>query len=314
MTTSKLRLGFAGTPELAAIVLSTLLDRFAHQIDIVYTQPDRPAGRGQKIVFSPVKQIALKNNLPLTQPEKTNEMDIDQILSRLDILIVVAYGMILPEEILNLPKYGCINIHTSLLPKWRGAAPIQRAIQAGDTETGVSVIQMDKGLDTGPILGQRKCLITENETSASLHNKLANSGAACLLEVLDKIESGNIQPVPQNSAQATYAKKINKAEARIDWSLSAVEIERTIRAFNPAPVAHTEFNGVSFRLWESRVIEQPAPATPGTIVNYTEQGIDIATGNNILRLLKIQPAGKRVMTIKEFHNGKPGFFTSHNPA
>lgn len=308
MTKSALRLGFAGTPELAAIVLSHLLEHSRHQIDIVYTQPDRPTGRGQKIIFSPVKQLAIERHLHIEQPEKPADMNAAREIGALDVLVVVAYGLILPNEILKKPKYGCINIHTSLLPRWRGAAPIQRAIQAGDRETGISIIQMDAGLDTGPVIGQKKCSIESRETSGSLHIKLAHLGAICLIEVLDNIISGNIDPKLQDSASATYARKISKAEAKIDWERPAIELERTIRAFNPVPMAYTEFNGISFRLWEAIVIDQITPSPPGTVVSYTEQGIDVATGEGLLRLLKIQPAGKKMMTIKEFHNGRPDFF------
>lgn len=308
MTNSILRLGFAGTPELAATVLLHLLEYSRCQIDIVYTQPDRPAGRGRKITFSPVKQLAIERHLSVAQPEKPGDMDVHS----LDILVVVAYGMLLPGTILNQPKFGCINIHTSLLPRWRGAAPIQRAIQAGDKETGVTIIQMDEGLDTGPILGQKKCPVEARETSGSLHDKLARLGAICLTEVLDTIVTGKIKPIPQDPALVTYAGKISKAEAKINWEIPAIEIERSIRAFNPSPIAHTEFNGISFRIWESAVINQSTSSPPGTIVNYSEAGLDVATGKDLLRILKIQPAGKKVMAIEEFYNGRPDFFVSKN--
>lgn len=313
MTKSALRLGFAGTPQLAAMVLLYLLEHTGYKIDIVYTQPDRPAGRGRKIIYSPVKQLAIEHQLHFAQPDTPDYMDTAYNLDQLDVLVVVAYGMILPADLLHRPKNGCINIHTSLLPRWRGAAPIQRAIQAGDTETGITIIQMDEGLDSGSIIGQKKCPITSDETSGSLHNKLAQLAVPCLIEVLENIQSGTVKPVIQDPALATYARKISKSEAKIDWSRPAIEIERTIRAFNPAPVAYAEFNGMSFRLWEARVLDKTVSSVPGTIVNFNEQGIDVATGDRLLRLLKIQPAGKKAMTIKEFYNGRPDFFVCQKP-
>lgn len=308
MTKTTLRLGFAGTPELAAVVLEHLLEYSSHRVEIIYTQPDRPAGRGRKLAVSPVKQLALQHRLQLEQPAKPSELDPERRLAGLDALVVVAYGMILPATLLGRPRHGCINVHTSLLPRWRGAAPIQRAIQAGDTETGVTIMQMDEGLDTGPILAQMHCPIAAHETSGSLHDKLARLGAVCLHETLDKIAASNIHPVSQDSRLATYANKISKAEARLDWMRPALELERTIRAFNPAPVAYTEINGVSLRLWEAMVPADSAAAPSGTIVACSDQGIDVATADGVLRLLKIQPAGKRVMTVREFLNGRPDFF------
>ena len=310
MTKPNLRLGFAGTPALAAGVLDSLLKQTSHTLEVVYTQPDRQAGRGRKINFSPVKQLALQHKLKLMQPETPDAIDMESTLSQLDLLVVVAYGMILPAKILHRPKKGCINIHTSLLPRWRGAAPIQRAIEAGDTKTGVSIMQMDEGLDTGPILAQLNCPITEQETSGTLHNKLAVLGAKCLIDTLEKMTSGQVNPLPQDPSRVTYASKISKAEAKLDWTKPAVELERQIRAFNPVPVAYTEINGLLLRVWEAQFINQPATMKPGTVLVSDEPGINIATGDGILRLLKIQPAGKRVMTVHEFLNGRPGIFTN----
>lgn len=307
MTASELRLGYAGTPALAAAVLENLLQQ-GFSIDIILTQPDRQAGRGRKILHSPVKNIALQHNLPVLQPLASAEIDPDY-LETLDLLIVVAYGMLLPEKILNRPKLGCINLHTSLLPRWRGAAPIQRAIEAGDKETGVSIMQMDTGLDTGPVLARKRCVIAADETSGTLHDKLSNLGAQCLVETLNKIAAGVIIPEPQDGALATYARKITKEEARLDWSRPANTLERQVRAFNPSPVAFTEINGSILRIWESAVIDEPANGKkPGTIVACSKSGVDIATGNGLLRLLKVQSAGKRIMTIQEFLNGHPDFF------
>lgn len=309
MTKPYLRLGFAGTPTLAATVLENLLEH-NYQVELVYTRPDRQAGRGRKLQYSPVKNIALQHKLNVLQPESPDAIDPDNHLSQLDLLVVVAYGMLLPATILGRPQSGCINIHTSLLPRWRGAAPIQRAIEAGDNETGVSIMQMDEGLDTGPILAQMRCPIAKDETSGSLHEKLAVLGAKCLIETLDKIAAGRITSNPQDSSQATYANKITKAEARLDWTKPAEILERQVRAFNPAPVAYTEVNGLQIRIWEAQLINKPFNANPGYILACNKSGVDIATGKGILRLLKIQPAGKRIMTIQEFLNGRPDFFSN----
>lgn len=312
MTKPNLRLGFAGTPTLAATILDSLLLQTSYPLEVVYTQPDRQAGRGRKINFSPVKQLALQHGLKVAQPEAPAAIDPDNTLSQLDLLIVAAYGMLLPAKMLNRPRQGCINIHTSLLPRWRGAAPVQRAIEAGDSETGVSIMQMDEGLDTGSILAQLHCPIASHETSGSLHEKLAVLGAKCLIEMLEKMAAGKVTPLPQDPALATYANKISKAEARLDWVKPAIELERQIRAFNPAPVAYTEINGLLLRVWEAQLVDRTANAKPGTILASDKTGVDIATGNGILRLSKIQPAGKRIMTIHEFLNGRPDFFS--NPA
>ena len=309
MTKSHLRLGFAGTPTLAATVLESLLNH-NYQVEIVYTQPDRQAGRGRKLQYSPVKNIALHHKLNVMQPETPDAIDPDNHLSELDLLVVVAYGLLLPATILGRPRLGCINIHTSLLPRWRGAAPIQRAIEAGDRETGVSIMQMDDGLDTGPVLAQMRCPINDDETSGSLHEKLAVLGAKCLIETLEKIAAGQITPTSQDSTHATYANKISKAEARLDWTKPAILLERQVRAFNPAPVAYTEINNLQFRIWEALCINKSFNANPGAILACNKSGVDIATGDGIIRLLKIQPAGKRIMTIQEFLNGRPDFFSN----
>jgi methionyl-tRNA formyltransferase len=307
--TTELRLGFAGTPALAAIILEHLLQDPGYKICKVFTQPDRPSGRGQKINSSPVKTIALKYGVTVLQPEKSADFDTENSLTQLDALIVVAYGRILPAEILQRPKFGCINIHTSLLPRWRGAAPIQRAIEAGDTETGITIMQMDEWLDTGPILHQTRCPISPSETSASLHNKLAELGSIALIDTLEKIRTGKIKPTEQKQQQATYAHKISKQEAIIDWSRPAGDLERKIRAFYPVPLVQADFNNVTFRIKEAKVLDQIVLNPPGTVISYNKDGIDVATGKGILRLLQIQPAGKKMMTVREFLNGQPDFFT-----
>lgn len=310
MTESTHRLGFAGTPELAATVLNSLLGSELGNIEIVYTQPDRPAGRGRKLKKSPVKEIAEAHHLPLSQPRKAGEFDKGS-LQQLDVLVVAAYGMLLPAELLNLPKYGCINIHTSLLPRWRGAAPIQRAIEAGDRETGITIMQMDTGLDTGDILLQRSCPIHDSDTAGLLHDRLAQLGAECLLETLPRLFAGKLKPRHQDDGQATYANKISKDEARIDWSRPAQEIERCIRAFNPTPVAHTELNGIAMRIWEAEIIDGQSDVTQaGHVVACDPDGITVTTGKQQLRIHRLQLPGKKVYTVQDFLNGHPSFMAT----
>lgn len=307
----ELCIAFAGTPELAAIILATLLEKSRHHITMVLTQPDRPAGRGRKLAASAVKVLALENNLPVLQPSKSELIALENRISELDLMIVAAYGMLLPESILNAPTYGCINVHTSLLPRWRGAAPIQRAIQAGDSETGISIMQMDSGLDTGPVLLQKKCPINPSDTSGSLHNKLADIGSECLLDVLEAIASGNLQATVQDESQANYAKKITKPEATIDWSQTATNIDRMIRAFNPAPICHTELAGIPLRIWQAEVLDNDSTSTAGKILSISRAGIDVATGTGVLRILMLQPQGKRAMSVADFLNGNPEFGVSN---
>ena len=224
--------------------------------------------------------------------------------------MVVAYGLLLPAAALNRPRLGCINVHTSLLPRWRGAAPIQRAIEAGDTETGITIMQMDQGLDTGPVLAQAHCPILPGETSGTLHDKLAALGAAALSETLGKLATSSVTPVPQDHQLATYAAKITKTEARLDWNRPAIALERQIRAFNPAPVAYAEFHGELIRIWKAQVIEpgHVVEQIPGTILDYGRSGVDIATSEGVLRLLEIQPPGKRRMPVADFLSGRPDYF------
>jgi len=302
-----LNIAFAGTPELAATILKALLEQSKHQIKMVLTQPDRPSGRGRKLTASPVKTLALEHGLDVLQPSASELIALQGRLAEVDLMIVAAYGMLLPETILNAPTYGCINVHTSLLPRWRGAAPIQRAIQAGDEETGITIMQMDSGLDTGPILLQKKCPINPTDTSGNLHDRLASLGSECILEVLDTMVHGKLDPVVQDESQACYAGKITKSEARIDWTESATNIDCAIRAFNPAPICHTELQGLPLRIWQAQVpdIETTSPA--GEIIHSGKAGIDIATGQGVLRILQLQPQGKRAMSVADFLNGNPGF-------
>ena len=303
-------MAFAGTPGLAATILMNLLETGRHTVEFVYTQPDRPAGRGRRLKPSPVKVLAQEWGLAVHQPETAAEMDPDNLLHGLDLLVVVAYGMILPADIISRPRLGCINIHMSLLPRWRGAAPIPRAIQAGDQETGVTIMQLDEGLDTGPVLAQVSCTIGPHDTSSDLQDRLGHLGAGCLAETLDRLAIGKITAIPQDNRLASYAHKITKTEAQLDWSRSASELERTIRAFNPYPVAYSEFKSQIFRIWEAEVLQRDCTATPGTIVACGREGLEICTGDGILRLLRIQPAGKRPMTVAEFINGQPDFFVN----
>lgn len=305
---STLRLAFAGTPELAAIVLDKLIRDNRYSISHVYTQPDRPAGRGRKLIKSPVKVLADSNQLEVLQPQTATDFDPDNRLNNIDVLIVVAYGMILPQGFLTRPKFGSINIHLSLLPRWRGAAPIQRAIAAGDKETGISIMQMDSGLDTGDILLQKSCPILPDDTAGSLHDRMAILAGDCLLEALDAITRNALNPVKQKNKFATYAKKIIKKEADIDWSRPAIEIERLIRAFNPIPIAYTTIGGKTIRIWRAVILERDkGKRNPGDVISYSSEGLDIATGDKILRILKLQLPGKKILSVKDFYHGNPDF-------
>ena len=303
-------MAFAGTPELAAVVLKKLLEDKRHTVTDIFTQPDRAAGRGRKLAKSEVKILAENNHIPVHQPSGPGQIDPENLLSHLDLLVVVAFGMLLPAALLARPRLGCINVHTSLLPRWRGAAPIQRAILAGDAETGISIMQIDAGLDTGPVYLQRTCPILPEDTSGTLHDRLAQIGAQCLLEVLEQMACGNQRAIPQNNELASHAGKIKKEEALIDWSLDAVTLERMVRAFNPAPVAYTELNGIEMRIWRTQILEKNHCSPAGSIVACGKHGIDIATGKGgLLRILELQLPGKRVMSAGEFLNGRPGFGT-----
>ena len=302
----ELKIVFAGTPEFSLPPLQALLQS-VHQITAVYTQPDRPAGRGRRLMPSPVKQLALTNELQVFQPLNfKREEDLLQLESLgADLMVVVAYGLILPARVLRAPRLGCINIHASLLPRWRGAAPIQRAIQAGDRQTGVTIMRMDAGLDTGPMLLVKTCPISDRDTAASVHDRLAVLGAEALLEVLPGVADGSLAAQPQDESGACYAQKLDKAEALIDWTRPAIEIDRLIRAFIPWPVAQTELDGKLLRIWRCSV--QPGiggAAQPGCVVAADQRGIDVVTGNAVLRIHELQPPGKRVMSAAEFLNAR----------
>jgi len=308
----KLKLAFAGTPEFAACILRKIIDSDRFVIDRVYTQPDRPSGRGRKLHTSAVKDVAQSSQLLLRQPAKPVNIDPENELSSVDILIVAAYGMILPETILLRPRLGCINVHASLLPRWRGAAPIQRAIQAGDKETGITIMQMDAGLDTGQILLQESCLIANNDTAATLHDRLAILGGETLLDALARLTGNTLEAQAQNDNQASYAHKIVKAEAEIDWRLPAAIIERNIRAFNPSPVANTVLNGIRIKIWEAEIPgTESGCSTPGSVINSSREGIDIAASDRLIRIKKLQLPGKKVVEAAAFVNGYPNFFSGN---
>jgi methionyl-tRNA formyltransferase len=302
---NSLKIIFAGTPEFAAVALQALLES-PHEVLAVYTQPDRPAGRGRQMTASPVKMLASKNKIPVFQPLTLRDAAEQSILSELnaDVMVVAAYGLLLPPVVLALPKWGCYNIHTSLLPKWRGAAPIQRAILAGDSTTGVTIIKMDEGLDTGPMLLKKECAINTDDTSATLHDRLAKLGAETILSVLSDLEIYNANAAAQDNSQASYAHKIKKEEARLDWNDSAQACDCKIRAFNPWPIAQTTLQNENIRVWKASVQQAAASKPPGTIVNVAASGIDVATGKNILRLQKIQFPGGKVLAVSDILNSR----------
>lgn len=297
----RLSLLFAGTPEFSVPALEALLAS-RHRVVAVYTQPDRPAGRGQQVTMSAVKQCALRHGLPVEQPQTLKDLAAVERLAHwsADLMIVVAYGLLLPKTVLETPRLGCVNIHASLLPRWRGAAPIQRAIQAGDKESGVTIMQMDVGLDTGPMLLERVTPIDARETAAMLHDRLAALGAAAVIEAIDAIAAGSAMPRAQPKDGATYAAKIRKEEALIDWSRSALEIDRQVRAFNSWPIAETRWNGQQLRVWESLPLSTETSAPPGTVIATSAAGIDVATGAGTLQLTRVQSAGRKAMAAADF--------------
>jgi methionyl-tRNA formyltransferase len=309
-----LRLVYAGTPEFAVPALSALAA--AHSVVAVYTQPDRPAGRGRLLATSPVKQRALELGLPVEQPATLKTPDAAATLAAYaaDAMVVAAYGLLLPQAVLDVPRLGCINIHASTLPRWRGAAPIQRAILAGDATTGVCIMRMEAGLDTGPVYRHESLAIGARETAGQLHDRLAALGARLIVEAITALERGTARAVPQPADGVTYAHKLDKREAAIDWQRPAVEIERAVRAFVPWPVAETRLDGEQLRVHESIVVEgtDAAPGAtsgpphgvpvPGMIVAASAEGIDVATGAGRLRLLRVQLAGRKAVTAREFLN------------
>ena len=300
---------FAGTPDFAATHLQALISQ--HEVVAAYTQPDRPAGRGKKLNASPVKLLAEQNNLPIYQPQSLKDPEQHTILANLqaDIMVVVAYGLILPQVVLDAPRLGCINVHGSILPRWRGAAPIQRAVEAGDKETGVTIMQMDAGLDTGAMLTITRCPIEPSETSGSLYDKLAALGAPALLSTLDKLKAGTAVAVAQDNGQSTYAKKIDKAEALIAWSQPAIIIDQRIRAFSPFPAAYTEIEGLRVKIWAAQTSTQQL-GTPGEIVAADDNGLLVGCGQGSLLLTEIQLAGKSRMPVSEILRSRVELFAT----
>lgn len=298
-----LKVVFAGTPEFAKPVLEVLL-KSEHQVIAVYTRPDRPAGRGQKLHASPIKELALRYALPIYQPESLrDEQDLQHMRDLApDVIVVVGYGMLLPEAVLQIPRFGCINVHPSLLPRWRGSTPVQSAILAGDTKTGVAVMQLDKGMDSGDILNMIETPVGDDETSGELYERLFKLGADLLLKTLDQAEHHQLQPQKQAATRVTLARKIKKADAEIDWALPAQTLFNKVRAFNPWPVAFTYFKEQPLKIWRAKVINEKTPLAPSVIANVTKSELDIATGEGLLRLLKVQLPGKRPVPIKDFLN------------
>jgi len=299
-----MRLIFAGTPEFAARALAALL-RAGHEIALVLTQPDRPSGRGLRLAPSPVKSLALRHGLAVYQPLNLKDEETQHRLGALgaDVAVVAAYGLILPEPVLNITRLGAINIHASLLPRWRGAAPIQRTILAGDARTGISIMQMDRGLDTGPILAAESVAIAAEDDSASLHDKLAELGARLIVTVLAQLERGPLSAAPQAAAGASYAAKISKAESEVDWGEPAQVIERKVRAFSPLPGAAAKIRGVGLKIWRARA--GTAQGVPGTILEAGANGIVVACRNGSLCVLELQRAGGKRLAAAQFLAGFP---------
>lgn len=303
-----MRLLFAGTPDFSATSLAALLAS-EHEIAAVFTQPDRPAGRGKQLRASPVKQLAQAHDIPVLQPLNLKDEAIQATIAdfQADVMIVVAYGLIVPQAVLDMPRFGCLNIHASLLPRWRGAAPIQRAIAAGDKESGVCIMQMEAGLDTGPVLHVATTPIHLDDTSESLHDRLADLGATTLIEVLNTLP---LEATPQDDSQSCYANKLSKQEGRLDWQLDAIELHNKIRAFNPTPVAFSELEGVSLRLWQASLADREGEA--GRILSADKQGIMVACGKGALQLEVLQLPGKKKQPAANLLNGKADLFTPGN--
>lgn len=300
-----MRIIFAGTPVFAATALDALI-KANHRIVLVLTQPDRPAGRGMKTVASAVKLLAQKYNLALLQPLTLKTAEIQAQLRTLnaDVIIVAAYGLILPEAVLTIPRLGCLNIHASLLPRWRGAAPIQRAILAGDHETGITIMQMDAGLDTGPILLKYGIAIAPDDTTQSLHDRLSLLGAQSITEALELLQQGKLVPIAQDAIQACYAGKIKKTEAEIDWQQSAEQIDRIVRTFSASPGAYTYFREMILKVWQAKVVAGKA-GEPGEIVAVNREGIIVACGSGMLQIEMVQKPGGKKLSIADFLAGKP---------
>ena len=298
-----MRIVFAGTPEFAAEHLKALLDS-PYEIVAVYTQPDRPAGRGQKLMPSPVKQLAVAHDIPVFQPPTLRNAEAQAELAALkpDLMVVVAYGLILPQVVLDIPRLGCINSHASLLPRWRGAAPIQRAVEAGDAESGVTVMQMEAGLDTGPMLLKVSTPISAEDTGGSLHDRLATLGPQAVIQAIDGLAAGNLVGEVQDDSLATYAHKLNKDEARLDWSRPAIELERLVRAFHPWPICHSTLGGEALKVHAAELGE--GKGTPGSILAADKSGLTVACGEGALRLTRLQLPGGKALNFSDLYNSR----------
>jgi methionyl-tRNA formyltransferase len=302
-----LRILFAGTPEFAAESLKALLQQGEHEVIAVYTQPDRPAGRGRELKASPVKELALSRRIPVFQPASLRDPVAVAELAALkpDLMIVAAYGLILQPDVLGIPRLGCLNVHASLLPRWRGAAPIQRAILAGDRETGITIMQMDAGLDTGAMRYMERCPISPNDTGESLHDRLALLGGEALVAALDLLVAGELPSAAQNDADATYARKLSKDEARLDWSLPAEHLARAVRAYNPVPVAFTTLAGQVVRIWQASVGSDTSTAPPGMIIAADRDGLRVAAGNgSVLQIETLQLPGGKALSVMQLLNAR----------
>ena len=308
-----LKIIFAGTPDFAARHLDALLSS-GHQIVGVFTQPDRPAGRGNKLTASPVKQLAEQHAIPVYQPKSLRPLENQQLVAQLDadVMVVVAYGLILPEAVLNMPRLGCINVHGSLLPRWRGAAPIQRALWAGDADTGVTIMQMDVGLDTGNMLHKLSCPIEASDTSATLYDKLASLGPAGMLTTLEQLADNSAIPEVQDESLVSYAEKLSKEEARLDWTLSAAQLERCIRAFNPWPVSYFIIDDQPVKVWKASVLPAASHCRPGEILQADKSGIQVVTADGVLNIEELQPAGKKAMKAQDLLNSRREWFMPGN--
>lgn len=304
-----MRIVFAGTPEFAAEHLKALLDS-PYEIVAVYTQPDRPAGRGQKLMPSAVKALALAHDIPVYQPQTLRNADAQAELAALkpDLMVVVAYGLILPQAVLDIPRLGCINSHASLLPRWRGAAPIQRAVEAGDAESGVTVMRMEAGLDTGPMLLKVSTPISAEDTGGSLHDRLAQMGPGAVVQAIAGLADGSLQGEVQDDALATYAHKLNKDEARLDWNRPAVELERLIRAFNPWPVCHSTLDGETVKVLGANL--STGNGAPGEILSASKDGLVVACADGALSLTRLQLPGGKALAFSDLFNSRREKFAS----
>ena len=300
-----MRVVFAGTPDFAAASLQALIDA-GHEIVAVYTQPDRRAGRGRQTQPGPVKQLALNHGLPVEQPPSLKDAQAQETLAGYapEVMVVAAYGLLLPQKVLDIPEHGCLNVHASLLPRWRGAAPIQWALANGDAETGITIMQMDAGLDTGDMLLRHRTPIHPDDTGGSLHDRLARMGGRAITEALAELEAGTLTPTPQDASQATYARKLDKEEGRIDWNQSADAIERRIRAFNPWPVCNTRDGDTTLRILQGQVTSPGEPIDPpGTVLTRDREGAQVQCGEGVLNIQQIQLSGKNPQSIADLING-----------